>query len=483
MIDSSEETGFLLRVYKESVQRLPCELTSLSSHAAYIIVCVGTLVQRRCILWIGSACSPADRTIVEKLSYDVAVEDFQSSASPECMMEDRDNLVLLDTILNAMWVQVDDYRRAARARNTTVISNKPVNMLRLFKEPGKSPPSYRVLELATETPHSPSGKVAKLVFPAGLDDTSIVAIGIGDQYDIWFAEGVGSADQAAAKASLHAFAVSRAPEKRRGIESVMFSRNLRVAWVMDKAIFCAHFTPESAVRVTFPTTRGSEKHRSASARAGIDRCNLGSTANNSEGCSDCVGDTILRLLGISGSDNSATRLFWGPASDAQPWQKGAFDFVSPAAEDAAIHSKIERLTAKTEIKFLSPPRWGSKLLVLDLDHTLIDFSCRFEYMFEQLKRPFLDKFLAAAYRAQYDIAIWSQTNWKWLELKLTELGMLSRKDYKICFALDKTTMFTVRQNYVKPLQLIWNKFGDRWGPKNTVSHHWDFDAFGRTLFI
>jgi len=142
--------------------------------------------------------------------------------------------------------------------------------------------------------------------------------------------------------------------------------------------------------------------------------------------------------------------------------------LSQEAEEASIRGKLERLTARTDLRFLNPPRRGSKLLVLDLDHTLIDFSCRFEFMIEQLKRPYLDRFLASCYRANYDIAIWSQTNWKWLELKLTELGMLSRKDYKISFALDKSSMFTVRANYIKPLQIIWNKFGDRWGPSNTI---------------
>ena len=128
---------------------------------------------------------------------------------------------------------------------------------------------------------------------------------------------------------------------------------------------------------------------------------------------------------------------------------GLNDFSTPELEEASIRGKLERLTARTDLRFLNPPRRGSKLLVLDLDHTLIDFSCRFEYMIEQLKRPYLDRFLASCYRANYDIAIWSQTNWKWLELKLTELGMLSRKDYKICFALDKSSMFTVRANYIK----------------------------------
>ena len=65
---------------------------------------------------------------------------------------------------------------------------------------------------------------------------------------------------------------------------------------------------------------------------------------------------------------------------------------------------------------------------------------------------------------------------KWLETKLTELGMLTHPGYKFCFVLDKTSMFTIKStkrdgssvvHHVKPLQIIWTKF-PRWGSHNTV---------------
>lgn len=39
-----------------------------------------------------------------------------------------------------------------------------------------------------------------------------------------------------------------------------------------------------------------------------------------------------------------------------------------------------------------------------------------------LKRPYCDEFLAAVW-PHYDIVVWSQTSWRWLELKLTEMGV------------------------------------------------------------
>jgi ubiquitin-like domain-containing CTD phosphatase 1 len=54
----------------------------------------------------------------------------------------------------------------------------------------------------------------------------------------------------------------------------------------------------------------------------------------------------------------------------------------------------------------------------------------------------MDAFLAKVYPF-YDIVVWSQTHWKWVELKLTELGMLTSPYFKICFILDSSLMFKV----------------------------------------
>ena len=44
----------------------------------------------------------------------------------------------------------------------------------------------------------------------------------------------------------------------------------------------------------------------------------------------------------------------------------------------------------------------------------------------------------------YDIVVWSQTGWRWLESKLVELGVIGGdKSYKISFVSDRTTMFPV----------------------------------------
>ncbi|KAJ1480511.1 hypothetical protein T484DRAFT_1810443 [Baffinella frigidus] len=56
-----------------------------------------------------------------------------------------------------------------------------------------------------------------------------------------------------------------------------------------------------------------------------------------------------------------------------------------------------------------------------------------------LKRPFCDEFLEAVH-PHYDIVVWSQTSWRWLELKLTEMGILQNPKYALSFVLDRKSM-------------------------------------------
>lgn len=131
--------------------------------------------------------------------------------------------------------------------------------------------------------------------------------------------------------------------------------------------------------------------------------------------------------------------------------------------------QLKEFTTNLEINFIHQPRQGYKLLVLDLDHTILDFSSNVEVTSHEMKRPFMDYFLQEMYQ-HYDIAIWSQTHWKWLEIKLIELGLLTHSNYRICFVLDKTSMFRSgpQNQYIKPLHIIWSKFPTLWSKVNTL---------------
>jgi ubiquitin-like domain-containing CTD phosphatase 1 len=152
---------------------------------------------------------------------------------------------------------------------------------------------------------------------------------------------------------------------------------------------------------------------------------------------------------------------------------------------------LERKVMHLQISLLSDLRPQKRLLVLDLDNTLMHNS--YANSVQDAVRPGVHELLSAAYPF-YDICIWSQTSWRWLEAKITEMGLLFCPQYAISFVLDRLAMTTVtvrkkqqvyerstvfvqlleltrhkvKKHSVKPLELVWRKFPDHFSPKNTI---------------
>ncbi|ETV75995.1 HAD hydrolase, family IIID, variant 2 [Aphanomyces astaci] len=140
----------------------------------------------------------------------------------------------------------------------------------------------------------------------------------------------------------------------------------------------------------------------------------------------------------------------------------------------AIDDRVDQIADAAQITLIHPFRAHTKLLVLDLDHTLMDISATKtsnDIPISRFHRPYIHEFLKLVHQ-RYDIGIWSQTSWRWIEIKLTELGMLTTPDYCINFILDKTSMFSVPDQAkpikVKALDIIWRSFPGRWHAKNTL---------------
>ncbi|KAJ2847484.1 hypothetical protein IWW36_003837 [Coemansia brasiliensis] len=136
--------------------------------------------------------------------------------------------------------------------------------------------------------------------------------------------------------------------------------------------------------------------------------------------------------------------------------------------------KLDKVIGETKVQVINPPRPGRKLLVLDLDFTLLDCNPHSGNMMN-MARPGLHDFLTATYE-YYDFIVWSQTNWVVLESKMTILGMLTHPSYRIVTALDASTMISVRSlrgekevsHHVKALEIIWTWFSQIYDHKNTV---------------
>ncbi|XP_043462072.1 ubiquitin-like domain-containing CTD phosphatase 1 [Leptopilina heterotoma] len=120
---------------------------------------------------------------------------------------------------------------------------------------------------------------------------------------------------------------------------------------------------------------------------------------------------------------------------------------------------FEKNIPNYNIEELNSFREGKKLLVLDIDNTLLD---------HKLVRPFLQEFLTRAYN-NYDIVIWSATEMQHIRRKLEFLNAIDNPNYKIAFCLDLSAMAVIDDKHilVKPLSLIWNKY-KQYSSMNTI---------------
>lgn len=143
-------------------------------------------------------------------------------------------------------------------------------------------------------------------------------------------------------------------------------------------------------------------------------------------------------------------------------------------QDPKNLAKLEKTINRfSDFPIINPPRPGKKLLVLDLDYCIADTKRLLDpnSPASLAARPGLHEMLKAVY-PYYDICVWSQTSWRWLEVKLIELNMLGNPDYNISFVIDRTPMFRIHSKVgvheVKALEFIWRRWPDVYGRHNTI---------------
>ncbi|GAA5980083.1 hypothetical protein JCM10908_001528 [Rhodotorula pacifica] len=167
-------------------------------------------------------------------------------------------------------------------------------------------------------------------------------------------------------------------------------------------------------------------------------------------------------------------------------EDGDMDYADEAAKLKAFMAvqsvrnrrKLKEHAEKLELNLIRQPRPEKMLLVLDLDGCILDTgSWKHEELATELfARPHLHEMLSLV-SPYYDIIIWSQTAWIYLERKIIELEMIgptARGAYHIVSCLDKTSMFSVYSekegktwsHHVKALGIIWANLP--YSPERTV---------------
>eukprot|EP00166_Cyanidium_caldarium_P001097 ctg_15.g50 len=183
-------------------------------------------------------------------------------------------------------------------------------------------------------------------------------------------------------------------------------------------------------------------------------------------------------LVLVGTPEAQLRQIWGHEAEVVPPTDDLEGPLFSSSEEIELLDRskclqmLNRKLRLVQIPLLNELR-PQKLLVLDLDHTLMD--CKSGSLSPTSVRPGLHDFLMAVY-PYYELCIWSQTSWRWLEAKITEMGLLFNCQYHISFVLDRRCMFAVdfrrkgklHRNAVKPLDFIWKKFPGHFNRSNTI---------------
>ena len=153
------------------------------------------------------------------------------------------------------------------------------------------------------------------------------------------------------------------------------------------------------------------------------------------------------------------------------------------AEDPAVLAKLATRVAAAKHVVLNAPRPCKKLMVLDIDYCIFDLGSSAERP-EELARPHLHEFLEALY-PHYDIVIWSATNMRWIQVKMTELRVLNNDKWSITALMCHQCMVTVGPlpGYgvfdCKPLAYLWRTFPQHYNDKNTIM----LDDLGRNFVL
>lgn len=102
----------------------------------------------------------------------------------------------------------------------------------------------------------------------------------------------------------------------------------------------------------------------------------------------------------------------------------------------------EKNSTRKDCKKIGYPRPGKKLVILDVDHTIIDYHAPEP---QWVARPYLQMFLEGIYE-EFDIGIWSATEMNTALLKLFMLGMLTNPNYRILFCMSADAMTHITLN-------------------------------------
>lgn len=382
----SSNLSRVARVYRSTLQYVACDVSVFNSRAVFIIV---SQDYKKVFLWVGSRCQPVDRTLAETIAFDVIKDDFGRVGELLTLQEDRTSPLVLGMLLEAMWCKDSDYKAAAaKSFNAEIAPNLPRTLSLIVPV---NPPheelvgidrnlekerEYQIHTLEVANVNA-DGSVPRLQFPPRVSPKMIVLLVVGEGpsalWMVWFGEGLGKRERSGIKAFITRTAVSKISSNRRGLESVLFARSLVVAGQDDDiTLFRAHFTLSTLGLITNTGTVIKRKYRSSNENVEKQK-QLGKTKTNSEMCgTDCVGEIIFKLLGMTGgvgggsSGGGGSGLGNASGASSSSFSQRQSTSLSSSLRELATNSnisdeqvieiKLNKALSRTTLRYINPPR-------------------------------------------------------------------------------------------------------------------------------
>lgn len=225
-MSGTDSVPLLYRIYKTSVQRVSLEISSLNSHAAFLLVLEP---ERHILAWIGSDCESADQDMVKELGFEVLQNDMRVGGEAEVglIYEGSEPIPLLELFMELIGSdELAYYNKKNAARRKERLVNNPVTAGLIEEMTFGGEGEFEFQETAFIQPDN-RGIVPRITF-APIEMETIAYVNVGDQWDIWIARGCPMERVRAVKLFLKSHISELMNERYPGYKGDVMKRNVKI---------------------------------------------------------------------------------------------------------------------------------------------------------------------------------------------------------------------------------------------------------------
>ncbi len=214
----------LYRIYNGTSQRVPSQLSSLNSAAAFIILCDD---DKEVILWVGEQCTIEDRHHAENLAVDILRRDYRlyqaTLKDVSITIEGVEFDAKLQHLLSKLFADINAYKnKSVRKERSNDIENAEIIIGTLEKVNGQD----KVKEVGKGTPDE-NGFVKRIHF-VPISDKTVAVITVGNQYYLWLTKSHNPMQVSTIKRSVVDMISKNFLALKQNVDKIFITQSLRV---------------------------------------------------------------------------------------------------------------------------------------------------------------------------------------------------------------------------------------------------------------